>query len=230
MADLYTKGTAGAGSAIEYDRLIYDITIDQRVKGVSLASGQGVLKRGTVLGIVTVGGATAAAKAGGNTGNGTLTLDSSTPIRAGAKVGIFTVRCITAAADGGVFRVSNSDGYMLGDVAVGATFNDQIKFSIADGSQDFIVGDGFDITVAAGAGTAKVVNSANVDGSGVADCILTDSVDTGSGDPVPAEAYSSGSFNRQALTFGGSDTAAKHEYTLRGLGIYLSDKIPYAQV
>ena len=130
MTTLYTKGAAST----EYDKLIYDITIDRRVKGVSLASGQGVLAKGTVLGIVTL------------------------------------------------------------------------------------------------TGVAKVVDSTKEDGTETADCVLTDAVDTGTTDPVPAEAYSSGSFNRQALIFGGTDTADLHETILRGKGIFLSDKIPYPQV
>ena len=92
--------------------------------------------------------AAAAAKSGGNaTNTGALTLDATTPILAGAKVGVYMVRCIAAASNSGTFRVSDPDGFVLGDVAVGATFANDIKFAIADGTQDFIVGEGFDITI-----------------------------------------------------------------------------------
>ncbi|ODN70213.1 head decoration protein [Methylobrevis pamukkalensis] len=91
--------------------------------------------------------AVSAAKSGGNTGNGTLTMDATTPVLPGAKPGVYTVRCITAASNGGTFRVEDPDGNVLGDVAVGSAFTDDIKFAIADGSSDFIVGDGFDITL-----------------------------------------------------------------------------------
>ena len=70
----------------------------------------------------------------------------------------------------------------------------------------------------------KVVNSAN-DGSEVADCILADDTDTTTGDAT-AVAYRTGHFNRKALIFGGSDTAA-HEARLRELGIFLSDNVSY---
>ena len=75
-------------------------------------------------------------------------------------------------------------------------------------------------------GKYKVVNSANADGSKVADCILADDVDTTTGD-VTAVAYRTGHFNRQALAFGGSDKADTHEARLRELGIFLSDNVSY---
>ncbi|MGG4034213.1 head decoration protein [Paenibacillus cisolokensis] len=73
---------------------------------------------------------------------------------------------------------------------------------------------------------AKLVDSSAADGSQTADCILTDDVDTTAGDVVTT-AYISGEFNRQALIFGGSDTADKHEIRLRELGIFLKDVVEY---
>ncbi|MED3965035.1 head decoration protein [Niallia taxi] len=73
------------------------------------------------------------------------------------------------------------------------------------------------------AGLAVKVNSAATDGSNTADCILTDDVDTTT--EVVTTAYISGLFNRQALIFGGTDTAEKHEKTLRTLNIILKDNL-----
>jgi len=70
-------------------------------------------------------------------------------------------------------------------------------------------------------GLAVKVNSAATDGSNIADCILTDDVDTT--EEVVTTAYTSGLFNRQALIFGGTDTAEKHEKTLRTFDIILND-------
>ncbi|WP_438449407.1 head decoration protein [Gorillibacterium sp. sgz5001074] len=70
------------------------------------------------------------------------------------------------------------------------------------------------------------VNKANADGSQTADSILTDDADTTAGDVV-VTAYASGTFNRAALTFGGTDTAADHETRLRELGIFLKENIAY---
>lgn len=74
---------------------------------------------------------------------------------------------------------------------------------------------------------AIAVDSVKSDGGEKADCILTDTVDTTGDDPIVTTAYSSGLFNRNALTFGGSDTAEKHETRLRELGIFLKDNITY---
>ena len=130
------------------DALIGGTEIPLLTKVGTLIRGSGTVARGTVLGKITIGAATAAAKSGGNAANtGALTMDATTPILAGAKVGIYTARCIAAATNGGTFRVTDPEGFVLGDVAVGATFANDIKFAIADGTQDFIVGEGFDITI-----------------------------------------------------------------------------------
>lgn len=118
------------------------------VAPATVSAGDAVYR--TSAGVLTPaagGSAASAAKSGGNTGGGTLTLDATTPVLAGAKVGVYTVRCIAAATDSGTFRVTDPDGFVIGDVAVGATFANDIKFAIADGAPDFVVGDGFDITV-----------------------------------------------------------------------------------
>lgn len=147
-----------------------------------IASGSGVLLAGTVLGRIATGTATSSAKAGGNTGNGVLTVDLTTPILPGAKNGVYRARVTAAAANGGTFRVSDPDGEVLGDVAVGATFADQIKFSIADGATDFIVGDEFDISVALGTGKYAPFNPAATDGSEIASAILYEGCDATSAD------------------------------------------------
>lgn len=127
------------------------------------------LPSGTVLGKIIRGAATSAFV---GTGNGALTMDAVTPVRAQAKVGAYVATAIAAAANGGTFRVEDPDGFVLGDVAVGGTFDDDIKFVIADGATDFIVGDKFTITVAAGSGKyVKYVDTA-VDGSDVAAGVL----------------------------------------------------------
>lgn len=134
-----------------------------------LSSGAlAVLAAGTVLAQIDVGAATAAARSGGNTGNGTITMDATTPVLAGAKPGIYTVRCIAAATNGGTFRLEDPDGDVIADAAItggaGGTvaFAEQVKFVITDAGTDFIVGDGFDITVAAGSlKWAPFLNAAN---------------------------------------------------------------------
>lgn len=217
MSNLF-DGNAGSTTP---DNLFFDGKHPVDTKGVTLKSGQGVLARGTVLSII--GLAAGAAVAGTNTGTGVI---GTVTLGPGAMLGTYTLRCIAAASNAGVFAVYAPDGSRLPDATVAVAYASQLGFTIADGGTDFVVGDTFTIPVAAGSLKAMKVNSANVDGSGVSDCILADSVDTTSGDVV-ATAYKSGSFNRKALIFGGSDTAATHEEHLRTLGIYLKDVIPY---
>lgn len=102
-----------------------------------------VLARNAVAASVT----SAAAAAVGNTGNGVLTLDAVTPVLEGAKNGRYRVVAIEPAANAGQFEVFDPAGVSIGQVAVGATFANEIKFAIADGATDFVAGDSFNIDV-----------------------------------------------------------------------------------
>jgi hypothetical protein len=215
MAGLYsTLGT------FVPDNLFAGIAEEALTKSANLLAGQGILKRGTVLGKITkaIG---APVKTG--TGDGTMT---GVSLGEAAKLGTYTATCITAAANGGTFKVIDPDGMRLSDATVGAAFSGPINFTINDGAADFIVGDKFTVPVTSGSGKYKIVNSVNVDGSETADCILVADTDTTSADVV-VETYTSGQFNRNALIFGGTDTAYTHEATLRQLDIILSNNVAY---
>lgn len=196
----------------------------------AITVGAGSLVRGTVLGQITVGTATSAAKSGGNTGNGTLVLDVTTPVLLNATPGIYTVRCITAVTNGGVFEVKSPTGASLGlaTIVAGAsgtyTFSDRIKFVITDGSTDFIVGDGFDVTVAAGSGYYIKSVATATDGSAAPSAILADTADATSG-AVTSGAYVMGEFNQTALTYDASWSVATLKPLLRPLGIHLKSPI-----
>ncbi len=178
--------------------------------------------RGTVLGRILTGAATAAAKAGGNTGTGTFVLDATTPKLAGVKVGVYTLRCIAAVANGGVFRLTDPDGIVLGDFTIPAgagntvTVDRHIKGALAYAGTDFAAGDGFDITVAAG--SKKLVKSlaASVDGSEKPWAILAADVDASAADR-PAPYYLSGEFATSKLTFGTGHTADTVEEAFRAV-------------
>jgi hypothetical protein len=107
------------------------------------------LVAGQVLGATAViaGVTSSAAADASNTGNGVFTIDVTAPVAAGAKNGVYRVVNNLVAANGGEFEVFDPDGVNIGRVAVGATFNNQIKFAIADGSTDFAIGDAFSVTV-----------------------------------------------------------------------------------
>jgi len=201
---------------------------DPQTRKITLLSGAGALLRGTVLGKISVGAATSAAKSGGNTGDGTLTMDVTTPVRAGAKVGVYTVRFTAAATNNGTFRVEDPDGNMIGEVVMAGgagAFDDDIKFAVADaGSDDFIVGDGFDITVAAGSGKYLKSLSAAADGSQTPCAILGEDCDATSADKDTI-AHFGGVYDENALTYGTGHTAASCREALRDVGIKLQSSV-----
>jgi len=200
---------------------------------ITILSGVGTLVRGTVLGKILLGAASSAAKTGGNTGNGTLVLDATTPIRAKAQAGVYKVRIIrpaiaaigeTSPAMKALAQLKDPLGNILEIFEVpatpGVTIDNQIKFALLDGTTPFVLGDGFDITIAEGSLKGKAYNASNVDGSQEAALILAEDVDATSEDVV-VSAYRFGHFNKGAIT--GLDTAATK--TLEKKGIFISEII-----
>jgi Bacteriophage lambda head decoration protein D len=189
-------------------------------KEVVIPSGD--LSKGAVLGKRTLGAATGSSVTG--TGNGTI--GSITRGRRG-KVGVYTITCLSIVTNSGLFSVKNPDGEQIGIARAATAFSSsEINFTLADGSTDFAVGDYFTITIAAGTGKYVLVDSTAVDGSGVADCILANDVDASTAEKTDV-AYKSGQFNRNALSFGNSETYATHEADLLAKGIELVDVKTY---
>jgi hypothetical protein len=128
-----------------------------------------------------VSGATSSVAAdAGNTGNGVFTLDVTAPVSAGAKDGVYRVINDLVAANSGEFIVLDPDGIEIGRVAVAATFNNQIKFVIADGATDFAIGDAFSVTVGLEETDYQVeaLNLSGTDGSQRPACISWGNVTT----------------------------------------------------
>jgi hypothetical protein len=139
---------------------------------VTVLAGSGTdreLLTGMVLGRITKGAAAGAAVAG-NTGDGTIT--AAPAVGQAAKPGVYRVVCIEPAADGGKFAVEDPDGILIGVATVGVEFATHLTFTIADGAADFVAGDSFTITVAAGSGKVKQIDFAATDGSDAACGIL----------------------------------------------------------
>jgi hypothetical protein len=150
----------------------------RHAEGITVLSGQNLLA-GAVLGRVLYGAASAAAQAG-NTGNGTM---GAITMAAGALPGVYRLEIIAAAANAGTFNVFDPNGAFIGQGTVAVAFaGGGLAFTLADGATDFAVGDGFNITVAAGSGKYKEYNPANTDGSGVVAGILWDDVDASAAD------------------------------------------------
>lgn len=133
-----------------------------------------------VIGKITNSTPTTGTADGGNTGDGTMA-----SVTAGDQVqlGTYTMTCIAAAANSGTFAVTAPDGTALPDATVAVAYaNEQINFTIADGANDYIVGDIFTVEVAAGSGKVVEVEAAAVDGSQTAYGFLTAAVDASSAD------------------------------------------------
>lgn len=80
------------------------------------------------------------------TGNGVLTL--ATPkTAAGVKPGVYNVVIIEPASNGGTFEVEDPDGVIVGTGVIGTPFDGVVKFTLADGSTDFVAGDRIPVTV-----------------------------------------------------------------------------------
>lgn len=121
-------------------------------ENITILAGSGsarALTGGMVLGKVTAGTATSAAAAG-NTGNGTM---GSVTVGAGAKVGVYNLVIIEPGTDAGKFTVEDPDGKFVKVGTVASAFSaGGLAFTLADGATDFVSGDAFTITVAAGSG------------------------------------------------------------------------------
>jgi len=134
------------------------------IESFTLLAGDGADRAiiiGTPLGKITGGGTVSAGQAAnaGNTGGGALTL-ANPAFAAGAKLGIYQINCTVGGADGtSKFRVEDPDGVIVGTATGGAAFSKAIKFTIAHATANFVVGDGFTVTLsqAAGDDDGKVV-------------------------------------------------------------------------
>lgn len=152
---------------------------------------------GMVLGRVLLGASSSAAKSGGNTGNGTLVLDASTPVLAGAKAGVYLVRILRAAVAGvattpavpaqkALAQLIDPSGVVLNVFEVstaGTTIANLVKFKITEGATPFAVGDGFDITIVEGSGYYAPLDPSAVDGTQVAVAIAGQDVASSASSP-----------------------------------------------
>jgi hypothetical protein len=143
---------------------------------VTIASGQN-LAAGTVLGRQR--GTASSAALGTNTGNGTM---GAVTLGAGAMEGAYKLTIIEPGANVGQFIVENPLGAIIGHGTVASAFSaGGLSFTLADGATDFVAGDSFTITVAAG--TKYVAHDQDgTDGSEIAVAVLFAACDATDGD------------------------------------------------
>ena len=137
---------------------------------VTVLAGQDLIM-GSVIGKIKVGAVPTTGTVGTNTGAVTCT-----GVTGGnkTKVGVYTLRCVTVVASGGVFSVKDPDGEALPEANVAVAYtNPAINFLLNDVGADAALGDTFTITVPVGSGKVKELNLAGIDGSEDAFGILT---------------------------------------------------------
>lgn len=154
---------------------------------------------------------------GSNTGTGTLAVAQYEPW---ALSGVYTLTCTAAASNAGTFSVVGPDGVDIGPATVGVEFRGGgLRFTITDDT-DFIVGDTFTITIAAG--KYKAWNPTNTDGSSRVAGILLHAVDATAGDVQGTAIVRHASVNPAELTYySGATEGAKRDALgqLAALGI-----------
>lgn len=145
------------------------------------------------------------------TGDGTVTLATVQPGPIVPLVGIYSLVCTAAVAEGGVFKLLDPNGAeVANDITMtpgsgGATVINVagMEFTITDGAADFVAADAAPLTVAAD-GKAVVYAVAGVGGAQTPKMILTyEVVATGAGD-VQIRAMKSGRVRKERLVIDGS--------------------------
>lgn len=170
-------------------------------------AGSGVIQIGQVMGTVTSAAATAAAKSGGNTGNGTI---SAVTKLGDAKTGIYSVRFTAATA----FTLRDPNGDVVDTGATGVAFANDLGFTITAGGTPFVAGDGFDITVALGSRKLRPFDPTAVDGSQVPTEISIGRADATSADAKILTVAREATVVRNELVWGGGVNAAQQAAAL----------------
>ena len=163
------------------------------------------------------------------TGNGTLTLVEG---RSGLKVGTYTVECVTAVTNGGVFSITDPDGNVLDDditIPPGAGNSiafetDQIAGTITDGSTDFVAGDSFTVVVTIDPRQVKLLDKTATDGSSMPFGVLVKAVDATS-EAKRSVVYRTGAFNERALSFASGTDVEDIRKDMEFLNMYVRKSV-----
>lgn len=143
---------------------------------VVISAGSGILKAGTLIALITAANALTPVAKAGNVGNGTI---ASVTVTSAAASGAYNLAIIEAAANAGKFELVGPNGALVGEGTVGQAFTGAgLTFTLGDGATDFVVGDGFTLTVLANLGEYTAYDDDGTDdGRRAASGILYASVD-----------------------------------------------------
>lgn len=171
------------------------LSVGQTISGSGVTAGTTITALGTGLGgtgtytvsasqtasstTITATSAAVAAFAG-NTGNGAM---GAVTVSSGIKAGVYNLVIAEPGSNVGTFLVFDPDGVLVAPGVVASAFSaGGLAFTLADGSTDFVAGDGFTITIAAGDSKYVAYDDDNPDGSSAAAGILYAAVDATSAD------------------------------------------------
>jgi hypothetical protein len=188
------------------------------VEEIVVAASQGALAKGTILARKHLKAGTATPTA---TGNGVFTY---TGIGNKAKKGSYILKCITAVSNAGVFSVVDPDGVRLADATVAVAYaNQHLKFTIADGATDFVVGDLFTVTVIADDDTCIVYDVTVNEQAGLPYCVLAEAVTATAA--TTTVGIRKGLLNSDALVFQANNTIATAKDALEAIGIFTKTNV-----
>lgn len=185
----------------------------------------GNLTLGSVLGPVLLAAAATATAGtpvsgvGGTVGNGVI---SAVTTDDGAMPGTWMLVCTVTGATG-KFTVKRPDGTLDGILTVASAYNGGINLTVADGANDWLVGDIIPVTVVYDMADIKYKLSAAAatDGSQNPTVVLAQDADASAGD-VEAMSYETAQVVGSALTLGAGHTIDSIREPLRLLGITIS--------
>ena len=181
--------------------------MDGRMSRKTVTVGAGDLATGTVMGQITLGAATATAFSHNTAGTGAC---GAVTVGAGAKAGTYKVVIIEPGTGAGKFTVEDPDGILVGIGTVASAFSGGgLGFTIADGTPDFVSGEGFDIVVAAGTGYYLALDDDATDGSAVAAGILVEAVDASTAAKEGVIIYKNARIDTRGLTWADASAGAK---------------------
>lgn len=191
----------------------------------TLADGATDFISGDQFDITVAAGAESTTPKAGNVGNGVMGVVT---VGGGARSGTYRLVMNNSTTDGATFSVVNPNGRRLADALAGVAYSDpELAFQITEGGTLFSLGDGFNITIAAGSGKYKLAAAASIDGSQNPCAILADDAAASAGD-VNAGIYLTGEFNSRFVTFGAGITLAAAQLALRPYNTFLKTTVSAA--
>lgn len=196
---------------------------DRSRESITIKTGQ-VVKAGSVIGKEFVGTAASAAFAG-NTGNGAM---GAVTVSGRAKAGVYKLTIVEPGTNVGTFQVEDPNGNVIGTGVVAAAFSaGGLAFTLADGTTDFVAGDGFNITVAEGASKYGLIDPEATNGFEVAAGVSYDNYDATAADVKGVAIVRDCTVNDAELDYSDADATEKAliKAQLAALGIIVRSAI-----